>query len=407
MKKHFLLTLCSIAVMCGVAGCCTKSDPYFGATVKHVDMGGEMFSYQNLAASMRSVDNMLAHLEKSIRHPRAKSLVRVFAKSLDLKSIRAIAQSSVKVEPRLYVYKSFLLIDENSKSILSGKAERNQPLDAIMRSLPADTRLAIYTDVDSAFLWARLNEEIAASGDRKLIRIVNNAKANFKAKGVDIDALAESVSGPMMLVVTGQSPLGMQFAVIIADRDGVLSAKLRKKCAPKSGDSAYPVKDLPFFPRAQLVYADGCIMFVSDPKLLEKPAKMLGDTPRFRKFAPHLPKKGSGFMIVDISKNFAKSFNRFVPRNSKSQLKPFSMITVDSVSKDGAESVTVSNISMLTVSAKIMETTFPTALSMAKRKLKAIRRRVAPAPVRKPAAKTKKPAAKAKKPAAPAAKPAK
>lgn len=396
MKKHLLLTLCSVAVVCGVVGCRTNSDPYFDATVKHVDMGGEMFVYKNLSASMRSCENIMAYLEQAAHRPHTKSAVRAFAGTLDLKSIKAVAQSSVQVAPRLHVYKSFVLIEKNSKSILSGKAFRDEPIDEIMKSLPADTRLAIYGNVNSSFLWTRINEEIAASGDKTLIGIMNNVKANFKAKGVDVDALTASLNGPMMLVVAGKSPLDIKFVVIIADKDGLLSNALRKKCPPEAGKSYFPVKDLPLFPKARLVYSEGCVLFVSDPKLLEQPAKMLGETKRFKKFAPQLPKKGCSFTIVDISKNFADTFNFIIPKEYMLlPLKPFSMITVDSASEDGIASVTVSNFSVPAVFPKLMEGAAKGLLAKTGGMTKAIKSKAAPA--KKLSAPAKKPAKKSAK----------
>ena len=393
MKKHLSLALCSIVVVCGLAGCCCKkaSDPYFDATVKHVDAGGEMFSYVNLTTSMKSCENIMAQLEKAAHRASTKNAVKAFARTLDLKSVKAIAQSSVKVSPGLYVYKSFVLIDKDSKSILSGKATGNVRLDSIMGSLPADTRLAIYANIDNAYLWTRINEEIAASGDKALIETVNNVKINLKNKGLDVNALAASVSGPMMLVVAGQSPLGMKAVIIIADRDGVLSAALRKKYPPKAGESAYPINDLPFLPKAQLVYAKGCVMFVSDPKLLEKPAKMLKDTKWFGKFAPQLPAEGSGFMIVNISKKFAKTVNAFIPKDyTIFRLKPVSMVTVETASEDGIGSITVSDFSVPAIFPKTMEAVVCELISKADGMKKEIKSTAAPA--KKLAAPAKKPA---------------
>lgn len=388
MKKFFA----GMALLGGMA--LAAADPFFEATVKHVDMGGEMFAYQNLTESMKSFEGIITSLENATRRPLVKSAVKAFAKTLDLGSFKGIAQSSVKVAPRLYVHKSFVLTEGNSRSILAGKAARNVRLDMIMRSLPADTRLAVYADVDSAFIWARITEEIIASGDQKLIQLVNETKANFKTMGIDVDALAASVNGPMMLVVTGKSPLELKFAVLIADKDGVLGAVLRKHFPPKAGENFYPIRKSQYLPQARLIYSERGILFVSDPKLLDPPAKMFGDTPRFRRFASLVPTEGSGFMIVDISKNFAKTFNAFIPNDYKPfQLRPFSMVTVESASSDGVGSVTVSNFSLPSVSPKIMAATFQKALSEAGKKVSGIKGKVIQtAPAQKPAAPAQKPA---------------
>lgn len=382
MKKHLLMALGAIAVVVGAAGCASKTDPYFDATIKHVDMGGESLSYGNLSTAMESCDNMLAYLGDAVakRH-HVKAAVTIAAKLLDLKSFKGYAESTVQVEPGLYVSKSFMLTDADSASIISGNAVQNIPLADIVKSLPADTRLAVFSNVNTPFVWTRINEEIAASGDKKIIQAMEGLKLKFKSKGLDLDAMAASASGPVMIVITGETPLTMKLMIGLPDRDSVISAALNKKFTPKAGESFYRITDLDFLPNARLVYAERSVLFVSDPAILEKPAKMYGETPQYAKFAAQLPKEGCGFIVADVSKIFAENANALIPKQyADFQLKPFCFMMVETLYEDGVGSVTVSDVSPQKVSAKFMESVFKVVVDQ----------------IVKPAAKKAVPAKKAK-----------
>ena len=366
--------MCSVVAVFGLAGCCTSksSDPYFDATIKNVDQGGEMLSYCNITVPMRSWDKTVANFGKmsESNDPATRNFFIAFAKMLDLTSFKAMAQSSVETEKGLYIYKQFVLTDPDTKSILAGEAMANNDVAPMIGSLPADTRLALYGNFNASYLLKRLTEEFAATGDKELIDGLAEIKAKSKAEGVDIDAWAESASGSMILVVTGESPLDMKILIGIADKDGVLSNLLRKKYQPKEGESSYPITGLKLFPKAQLVYSKGCIMLVSDPKIMEKPAKMLGATPRYAKYVKLLPKTGSGFMIVDVNQSFATLINIMVPEEKRGvTVKPFSLAMVDFSTEDGIACTAVSDFSLPMSWVNIMDSAMPVIMAQAKKNL--------------------------------------
>lgn len=368
MKKHLFMALCAVAAAFGVAAAETpqKLDPHFEAVIKHVDVGGEFLFYQNVTSLMKICDNMVAYVGKiaSQKDPAVRSAFDIAAKLLDLTSFKAQAASSAKLDRRFYVFKQFMLVDPNTKSVLSAKAFPNAPLESMMRSLPADTRFAVCSNVNSAYIWARINEELIASGDQKLIAGLANIRAKAMNKGVNIDVLAASVCGPMMLVVAGKNPVSLKIAVAIADKDGALSAQLRKSFQPKAGESVYPIKDLDIFPNAQLVYSEGCVLIVSDPKILEKPAKMFGDVPRHAKFLAQLPKEGNSFMIVDIPPKFAEFINAVTPMEYRQafRMRAISFAAVGTASPDGMGSIAVSNFSLPMVYPHVVNATMANAV---------------------------------------------
>lgn len=375
MKKLFLM-LCSLACACGFAAETAQNaaapagtDPFFAATIKHVDVGGEFLFYQNAAMPMKMCDTMISFMGKAAgqRDPRVSPFFDITAKLLDLKSLKAQAASSVQAGKRLYVCKQFVFIAPDTKSVLADKAWPNVQLDGIMRSLPADTRIAIYVNVNSAYVWARINEEFVASGNKKYIDGLAKLKTMFKSEGVDLDALAASASGPMLLVVTGKNPMALKIAVAIADKDGVLSARLRKSFPPKAGESTFPITDMPVFPKSQLVYSEGCLLFATDPAILAKPAKMLGDVPRHAEYLSQLPKEGNSFVFVDIPPKFAGTINSMIPVEYRQmfRMRPFTLAAVGTGYPDGMGSVIVSSFSLQQAYYGIMNKMLANAMTLA------------------------------------------
>ena len=350
------------------------ADPYFGATIKHVDQGGEMLSYSNLTVPMVSCNDLLTNLGKAAKpdDPVAQDLCAVFARMLDLTSFKAMAQSSVEAEKGLYIYKQFVLTDKNTKSVLSAKALQNGKLDHMISSLPADTRLALCGNFNMSYILKRLTEEFAASGNQEMIDGLAKLRTEAKTKGMDIDAWAASACGPMILVVSGKTPLEMKIVIGIADKDGVLSTLLRRKYQPKEGESSFPITGLDYFPKAQLVYSNGCILLVSDPKILEKPEKMLGSVPRYGKYLSLLPKEGTGFIIIDITPGFADIINAMIPEDQRSiTVKPISLAAVDFCSEEGIACTIVSDFSLPMSWTGIIDAIIPKIMAQTKAAAKA------------------------------------
>ena len=388
MKKYLFTALCSIAIACGVgaAEAPQQRDPYFETAIKHVDVGGELLFYQNTERLTKTFNRVISSLGKITGQddPTIQAGFDVTAKLLDLASFKAQTGSSVKLDRRLYACKQFVLVDPNTKSVLSGKAFPNTQLDNIMRSLPADTRIAVYTNVNTAYIWARINEEIIASGNTTLIAALARVRDEAQKKGVNIDALAASASGPMMLVVSGKTPVSLKIAIAIADKDNVLSARLRKSFPPKAGESTYPIRNLDIFPNAQLVYSEGCVLLASDPSILQKPEKMFGEIPRHAKYIAQLPKTGSGFVVVDIPPKFAEFINSMTPAEYRQvfRARSFSLVSVGTGYPEGMGSVTVSSFSVTMIYPHLMNTMLANAAKQIADKKAA----AAPAPAAAPAA---------------------
>lgn len=325
------------------------ADPYFDTTIKYVDYGGEILTYANITVPLKSMTNIIAKAAKIAGKENTSGLKAIegMLRLMDLPSFKAFAQSSVAVEPNFYVYKEFYCIDGASKSIFGGKAVTNSKIKFL--NLPADTRLAMMCNFNSVYIWKRINEEVAATGDKMLIEAFNQLKAEAQKSGINIDDLVASVNGPVFMLLTGNNAADLKAMLYITDSKGAVSTELRKHFPEQNGEKFCAIKDLPFpvAQNAQLIYGNGCVVFVSDPKILS-PEKKLGDLPQYKKYAAKLPEEGFFMLVTDISQQFAENISAMMPPEAKPffQPKPFSLVTVGSAYQDGIGTVIASSFSV-------------------------------------------------------------
>ena len=351
MKKTLLGILSVAAVLPAAA------DPYFAIATKHVDTGGEMLEYRNLAPAFaqlsRIVPKFTRQLSAQVTVPGGGALVgsalQTLFNALDLNSIKAFASSSTEVAPGIYVFKSFTAIAPDTRSILTCGVRENRVLD--MARLPADTRLAVSAEVDFGYVWRRILEEAAATADPQLNDVLAQ-RERLKAHGVDVDALLAAVSGRLLLVISGSSAETLGLRLDIPDRTGALSAQLRRFMPPPPNGNMVQLPipgELPFG-RPQLVYAPGRIQLVSDARLLQPAAAALGSAPWFARFARHLPQKGTGYIVADMPKEVVDMLNAAVAASLGGDdhiaLPPFRLVAVSGHVPDGDTKVAVSDFSI-------------------------------------------------------------
>lgn len=329
MKKLFI----GMALACGMA--LAAADPYFDATIKHVDQGGEMLDYQNVSSLTVMLNKAMAYLAAESGEVEAQRAVAFFSKLLDITSIKAQAQSSVKIEPMFYVYKGFTFIDPAGNSILMSRSVRDTELNFL--DLPADTLLAVYANINLGEVWKRVTDEINANPDKEMVKKFNDMLADAKKDGVDINAIAESIDGQIMILIAGENVMAPRIFAAIPDRTGALSAALNRKFPPAAGSSAYPLPAGDVMPNAQMIYSKNCVLFVSDPKVLEKPAQTLAANPRFAKYASKIAGKGVGYVVMNIPPQVASFANAMMPEDAAKMIKvkPFSFAAVNTISENG------------------------------------------------------------------------
>lgn len=334
----------------------TAADPYFGTATKHVDTGGEMLEYRNLTPALEFLSQWLPKASAAVvaeegeYGPVAGSALKVLFNVLDLRSLKAIASSSVQAAPGVYLFKQFIVVAPDSGSILTYAPRGDRPLD--FSRLPADTRIAVCGDLDLGYIWQRVTQEAAATGDAQLKALLAQC-GQLKAQGIDLDALMSSISGPMLVLVSGSSMENLGVRLDIPDRNGALTALLRKFIPAPADSSMVPIPlPLPLSGWApQLVYAEGKVQFVSGVRMLKAPVAPLASEAWFADFSKRLPQSGTGFVVVNMPKEVTDMINAFLATSAGNipvDLPPFRAVAVGSRDADGVLETVVSDFSLPT-----------------------------------------------------------
>ena len=349
MKKAFA------AIILFVGAALSAADPYFALAVKHVDSDGEALSYRNLTRVTTRIEQLVAGSLYRIcpgddeQNTAIRNGVTAAFKLLDLTSFRAMATSSVELAPETFLYKDYVVVAKDSKSILVNRSARDLPLDYL--ELPADTRIAISMDVDLGRIWQLVKEEIAATKDAELNDLLAQTE-RLKQHGIDLDRIMAAMLGRFLLMVSGDSIQTLGLRLDIPDKDGSLSAQLRMFMPTAEGSNAVqlplPLENTPFGV-PQLVYAPGRIQLVSDAKVLN-PARKLGSVPVFGKFAKLMPKTGTGYIVIDLPKELFIMLGRAAETDlSALDIPSLKLLAVGYADQDGVGTVAASNVSLPTL----------------------------------------------------------
>ncbi len=382
MKKIFsgAVLACSLLL--------TAADPYFNTAIKGVDTGGEMLSYRNLTATTAFIENELpeiiirqvAAVGKSQVTPQITNALRerlsLIFKALDLASVKAVAASSVKISPNLFVSKNALVIDPASKSILLNKNAVNKPLDYM--SLPADTRLALAGEIDFGNAWQQIKQLISASSDPETQNILVLA-GNLKQQGIDLDAIFAALTGRFSLLLAGDDMFSMRFKLEIPDKNGALSALLKCFLPPKPGSNQVTLPlPMPTGVPPVMIYAEKALILASGGNVLTQPEQTLAALPEFREFARHLPLQGCSYMVCNIPQGATDTLDMLFslnPEMPKLNIQPFAFISVGSKTAYGFSDVVVSDFSFAQLETTYIKSMIPIIFDLQTKKLMNAQRR--------------------------------
>ncbi len=382
MKKIFstMFLACSMTL--------AAADPYFHTAIKNVDMNGEMLNYRNLTAVTAFVQNELPDIFIRVMESSGKAQLAPQDKAawrergnfilnlLNLTSFKAVAASSVKISPDLYVAKNSLVIAPESKSILLNKNVKNKPLDYM--SLPADTRLALAGEIDLGSAWQQIKLAAAKSADPETRQIITSAEA-LKMQGFDLDALFSALNGRFSVLLAGDDALTMRFKVELPDKNGALSALLKRFLppAPGSNQAALPLP-MPSGVPPMVIYAENTVILASDAAVLAKPAQTLASLPKFREFAKHLPPQGCSYIVCNIPQGATDTVNMLTSLNPdmpKLELKPFAFIAVGRATESGSADTVVSDFSFAQLDIAYLKSFMPMIINLQTRALMDAQRR--------------------------------
>lgn len=366
MKRFFS----GVSLMCAML--LTAADPYFQTAIKEVDMGGEMLTYKNLDAATAFIQNEVPSIIiRTIASSGKNQLTPQFQTALqerlnfifdllDLSSFQAVAASSVKLSPTLFVAKNALVISPRSQSILLNRNVKNIPLDYM--TLPADTRLAVCAGIDLGATWQQIKAAAAKSADPETRAILTSAE-NLKQQGFDLDAIFASLNGKFSLLLAGNDALSMRFKVEIPDKNGALSQLLKNFMPPVAGSNqaSLPVP-MPSGVPPVMIYARNSVVLASDASVMAKPAQTIAQLPKFREFARHLPQNGCAYMICNIPQGATETVNMLLSLNPdlpEFDLQPFAFAAVGRATSSGRADVIVSDFSLAQIDTAYLKTLIP------------------------------------------------
>ena len=355
MKKFFG----SLTAVLGVsfALCASQADEAkFNSSIKHVDMGGEMLSYQTTAGLQKLVDKVLPKAMefflKNAKTPAeeaatARQAVKSIRKLVNIGAIQAVASSSKEVSSGIFVTKCFTLIDRSRKSILVNPAAANGPMR--WRKLPANTVIAAQFQLNLPHAWKMIEREIRTNPDAKIRSLAGMIDEVKNSAGIDVDKLVEALCGDVSFAIAGTSREDLAAIITIPDKNGYITAQLKTLMPPQEGkNSAVFPSD---FGNVTVAYLPGRITAALRPEAFSAPAKTLGSVPAFQRYARYLPDEGNSFFILNFSEELIGLVKKLAESEKEvgkllDMLEPVSMAVVGTTSADGAGCVAVSNFSI-------------------------------------------------------------
>lgn len=323
----------------------------FDATIKHVDMGGEMLQYQNT----RGMQEFFAKIPAAVRIFTAGQeyaatvdcAVESVLKLINIQAYKAYAASSAEAYPGIYNFKTFALLDMQAKSLFIDPNAPNKPLD--WQSLPADTRFAVKQYINLGRVWNMVYNEAKNNKDPQIRQLADMVVA-ARQNGIDIHALFASFDGDIEILLTGTSLEDAAAKVVIPDKNGSISALL-KMLVPPQGDSNVGVIPTPVA-NIKVIYEQGKITAVSNDKLLTRPTQTLGNKAEYEQYARLLPHSGNGYCVIDISADII-NLGKTAAADEEQLValidllfRPISAVGVSRTEKDGYSTNFAGNISI-------------------------------------------------------------
>lgn len=355
MKKHLLLASFLSCVFGATLFAAPAQNPaaVFKAAVEQVDSCGEMLYYQNTAGVEKLLhkfipDLLNTALKDQPTAPTINSAYNSLLNLINIKAIQAVASSSKEITPDLYVYKSFILIDKQQKSILIDPTAANAPVD--WRSYPADTVVAVKGKINFPHIWQMIKDEIRKSPD-PAIQSLDMQIEMLKKTGIDIDAVMQALDGDLELLITFSNE-NFAIKLTIPDKNGKLTAWSKSFLPPQANSGRSAAMPIPGFSETVIaLYQPGKIVLATDEKLFNKPEATLGDLPEFKNFNANLPASGNGVVILNLSGNllnFIKNSLQTLPEVAQitAKIPPMALIAVSSTASNGEKYTCVSNFSI-------------------------------------------------------------
>ena len=355
MKSRFWLSIlaaCSISTAAFASPAQVKLNS--ASALKEVDLGGEMLAWNDLTFLTPLLNEKFPAMVKILTQkmeeaPIINQVVKSTIKLVNVQAFKGVAASSIEYRPGIFVTKSFLLADTGARSIFIDNTRKNVALN--WTQLPADTRVAIKAHINLAQVWQLIYHEMKNNPDPVIRKFTEEMDAELNKEGVDLHKLAATINGDFEILITGSNIQDVAAKVVIPDKNGAISALLKKELPPKQGSNIALIPT-PLGINIQVIYEQDRIVAVSHPKLLQRPEKTLASVPHFSKYAEVVPGNGFAYAVIDIPEdvlNMVKANFNDLPELVQlfdQFIQPISIVSVMQVKSNGSKTVAASNFSL-------------------------------------------------------------
>jgi len=381
----------------------------FDEVTSHLDKGGDLYLYANTEKLIKTVDEFVTTIRKSVTDPSSTGgtseeekafdfLYNLFKKS-GLTEISGIGISSVTVSEGFNHSKIVIHhYKEKSTGILWQILPKETGSLDELEILPADTVMAGFTNIDVKKFWALLSEELMKSGIPSIKNWVIKLVPEMLKEGIDLNKILSSIQGRMGYVVTLDNsvmktiPLGYEsvkipdpaLALVFSVNDDYVFNLFKKMV--KDGSTAkisekddmkrisFKVPSMPITVEPTIVLAKGRLILASNNKIVdaifaaEKNGNGLTTGTEFKQMSVYMPKKGNKFSFISsrlmetysnvLQKTLGKANNYSSPNTEMMKTlmnlfpRKLSLYTVTQYSEEG--SVTFANHTMGVESLLIM-----------------------------------------------------
>lgn len=366
MKKisAMFLALCSTMMLYAAP----DDAQVYRAATRHIDFDGDSIIYYN-STELFSMLNSLpetggkiaAAFIDPVGHDRIKLVsdaAKILVEALNLDALRAIAWSHKELRSDLHIYKSSCYLGKEAQLPgifnISG-INGNISLQDVLAALPSDLIFAAKMQIMPGKFYGNLMETIQKSDHPQ---IKNFCNMFIQGVPVDVAKLLNSANGLYTLIIAGETPETFRVSLTIPDRDGTISAELKKVLPPSPQSPGRTVLPCPIgkgqdILRPEIVYLDKEIMLVSNgARCLETPHRPYALKADFLRL---LPASGAGFTFVNLTPKAIASLKSAVAPQIPAltglfnTLTPANLAEVTRVSPNGIYSIAVADFSIESV----------------------------------------------------------
>lgn len=333
----------------------------FRNTTRHVDLDGNNLLYINTTELGSMINALPGNIGKTVSALNEKpenvdNIVKgaeIILKTLNLNALKAAASSEKQYKKDLFLSKSVLYFGKAAALpglFNTSHYSNDLSLNATLAEFPADVIAAVKFPCYPEGLFNDLEKNIAATGNAKIKKLYEKAKAEIVKENIDTKAMLTSIGGNWSIVIAGNSEANLRFTLTIPDHNGALTAYLKKvfPVAPKTPDRSLiqtPFKEM----KPAILYLDKKVVLTSNTDLYAKVEKAFALPADFIRM---LPANAASFKVVRLTPELIAGLKKIdeltkepVALKLLNALKPGMAFEATLVESDSVRSITVADFS--------------------------------------------------------------